>query len=83
MMATAMVAVRLYSRSEIEIRLAPYRCRCLKSLPDGSELWETGWGVPFVLLPEHGDRYDEWQYLQVLANIIGQTMPPDWKGESH
>lgn len=80
-MATAMVAVRLFSRHEIESRLAPYRCHRVKALPDGSELWETGWGEPFVLTPEQGNRYDEWQYFQVLSNVIGPTKLPNWAEE--
>jgi hypothetical protein len=78
MMATAMVAVRLFTRAEIESRFAPYRCRLVRALPDGSELWETGWGEPFVMVPEQGDRYDEWQYRKALANVIGPTMPSNW-----
>ena len=55
-----MSAEPLLTRAELEKRLRPYRCRQLDTLPDGSELWISGWGVLFVLSPE-GDTgsYDE------------------------
>lgn len=78
-----MTAVRFLTRNELEQRLAAYRCQYVRTFPDGTELWQTGWNEPFVLTPESGDnRYDEWQYFQLLAHVIAKTMPPDWNNES-
>jgi hypothetical protein len=73
------MAVRLLSKKEMQKRLAVYGCKPLESLKDGTEVWVTGWGIPFTLSPEgepHG--YDEWQFQRVLAKVIAVTMPPDW-----
>jgi hypothetical protein len=75
-----MSAIRSLPRATIEERLRPYSCRFLRPLDDGTELWETGWGEPFVLSPEPDGMYDEWQYFQLLARVIAKTMPPDWSG---
>ena len=76
-----MAAVRALSRAVIEERLKTYGCRFLQRLDDGTELWETGWGEPFTLVPEPDGKYDEWQYFQLLARIIAKTMPPDWNSK--
>jgi len=82
-----MIAVRFYSKTELLKTLAPYKCRCIETLADGTEVWETGWGVHFTLTPEpppydDGDenRYDWWQVNQLIAMIIGPTLPPGFGG---
>jgi hypothetical protein len=78
-----MIAVRFFARSDVERILAPYGCECAKTLPDGTELWVTGWNEYFTLSPEdpagdHDPRYDFWQIQRVMSAVIGQTMPSDW-----
>jgi len=67
------------TRAEMERRLRPYRCRQLDTLPNGSELWISGWGVYFFLFPETDTGlYDEWQYAHFIGNVVTLTMPVDW-----
>jgi hypothetical protein len=73
-----MNAVRALPYNVLEERLRIYGCRLIRRLAEGAELWETGWGEPFVLSPEPDGLYDEWQYFQLLAGVIAKTMPPDW-----
>ena len=77
-----MIAVRRIGRAELEKRLSPYKCRKLQDLPPGFEVWETGWGYAFSLKPDRDGSYDEWQYFQLLANVIAQTMPYDWNKQN-
>jgi hypothetical protein len=72
-----MSAARLLDRTEIEKRLAPYKCQCVQSFPSGLEIWETGWSEPFTLWPENG-LYSEWQYFKLIGGLIAQTMPANW-----
>jgi hypothetical protein len=72
-----MAAVRLITKSEMEKRLRRYGCKFVESHPSGFEIWETGWQEPFTLWSEN-DRYDEWQYFNLLGKVIAQTMPSDW-----
>jgi hypothetical protein len=74
-----MVAMRIIDRAEFEKRLASYKCQLVQVYPSGFELWETGWGEPFTMWAEDG-RYDEWAYFEVLAKVIGPTMPANWNG---
>ena len=71
-----MIAVARLTRTEIDRRLAPYKCRQIAELAPGIEMWETGWGEPFTLWPEDG-FYDEFQYRRVIF-LVGKTMPPGW-----
>ena len=68
------------TKSDIERKLYPYRCRYVDALPDGTEIWTTGWGHIFTLSPEAPDgkepRYDAWQLQRVMAGVIALTMPP-------
>jgi hypothetical protein len=73
------VAVRIIDRAEFVKRLASYKCQLVQEYPSGFELWETGWGEPFTMWPENG-RYDEWAYFELLAKVIGPTMPANWNG---
>jgi hypothetical protein len=75
-----MLAVRLIDRDELLRRFAPYECRLLHVNPSGFELWETGWGEPFTMWPENG-LYEEATYFDILAGIIGPTMPSNWNGK--
>jgi len=75
-----MVAVRIIDRAEFEKRTASYKCRLLKEYPSGFELWETGWGEPFTMWPEDG-HYEERAYFELLANVIGPSMPQNWNGQ--
>lgn len=74
-----MVAVRLIDRSELIKRFAPYDCRLLYEYPSGFELWETGWAEPFTMWAENG-LYELNAYFDILANVIGPTLPPNWNG---
>ena len=75
------MAARLLTREQLSERLAPYACRLIQEQGSGLEFWVTGWNYPFTLTPEPGSdgRYDEWQYFRILAEVIGKTMPQDWK----
>jgi hypothetical protein len=75
-----MTAVRLLSFHDILSRLAPYGGQREMVLPDGTELWKTGWNFPFMLRPEHGGMYDEWQYTRAVG-AIGPTIPEDWNDD--
>ncbi len=77
-----MIAVRLIPRAELKKKLGFYKCSLVQTYADGVELWQTGWGTPFTLVPEGDDhRYDEWQYRRVLVEVIAGTMPPGWELE--
>ena len=78
-----MTAVRALPRAVLEERLKIYGCRFIRSLPDGTQLWETGWKEPFTLVPEPDGKYDEWQYFQLVARVIAKTMPPDWNEKNN
>ena len=74
-----MIVVQFFTRADIEKKLSPYRCQLIGVLPDGTDLWVTGWGFHFTLTPEATDvglRYDVWQLQQVIATVIALTMPP-------
>lgn len=74
-----MIAVRRFTKEQMDAKLAPYGCRRTSVLEHGLEIWETGWGTGFTLMVEDG-YYDEWQFRQLLANVIAKTMPPEWNG---
>jgi hypothetical protein len=78
-----MIAVRALSRAALVERLQTYGCRYIRTLPDGTEIWETGWHEPFSLTPEPDGKYDEWQYFQLVARTIASTMPSDWDQEAN
>ena len=73
------MAVQFFTREDLERKLRPYRCRCLETLRDGTEIWITGWGYVFTMAPEYvaddEARYDSWQWEQVLAHVVARTMP--------
>ena len=75
-----MVAVRLIDQDELIKRLAPYGCRLIRRFPSGFELWETGWGEPFTMWPEN-DLYELTAYFDILARVIGPSMPANWNGK--
>ena len=75
-----MIAVRLISGAELEDRLRPFRCRKVRDIVQGAELWETGWGEPFTVFSIAG-KYDEWQYLSIVGSVISETIPADWPEE--
>jgi hypothetical protein len=54
-----MLAVRRLSRTELQRRLAPYRCRKRADIAPLIELWVTGWDEPFTLCPDDEDYFDE------------------------
>jgi hypothetical protein len=66
------------SRHALLRLLAPYRCRLVKQIEPGFELWETGWGAPIRLFPEGGGYYGD-QQVRRLQALIASTMPADWK----
>jgi hypothetical protein len=72
-----MSAVRRLSRDDLEKRLAHYGCRHVCDVCEGVELWETGWGEPFTLMPEDG-FYDHFDYTRAVV-LAGKTMPPSWQ----
>lgn len=72
-----MIAVRLITQEELLKKLEPYQCRKIRDIDNTVELWQTGWGEPFTITP-CGGPYDLWLYTQIIANVIGQTLPEDW-----
>ena len=73
-----MIAVRLISQEELVDKLKPYGCRKIREISGTFELWETGWGEPFTIMP-CGGPYDFWSYTQILASVIAKTLPDDWE----
>lgn len=75
-----MIAVRLYSRSDFEAKLARYNCKLVAKVAAGFELWESGWGAPFTLMPETADGEDYFpeEQLRRFLIFVGKTMPPDY-----
>ena len=66
------------SRHALVKLLAPYECKLINRIEPGLEVWETGWGERFTLLPEGGGHYGEQQLPRIRA-VIARTMPTDWK----
>jgi|HubBroStandDraft_2_1064218.scaffolds.fasta_scaffold11849_6 hypothetical protein len=80
-----MIAVRFFSKADVEKLLKPYGCTLRRTLPDGTEVWATGWNEVFTLSPEDlagdGDlRYDFWQINRLFSAVIGPTLPPGFGG---
>jgi hypothetical protein len=71
-----MTAVQRLTLEDLQKRLAPYKCRKIANVSPSVELWETGWGEPFTLMPEDG-FYDDFDYRRVVF-LVGATMPPGW-----
>ena len=74
-----MISVRLYARADFEKKLEPYKCKLVAKFDAGFELWETGWGEPFTLLPEQGEYFPEDQLRRFMI-LVAKTMPTDWNG---
>ncbi len=73
-----MIATRIFSRAHVERILSIYGCRYISGEWPGFEVWTTGWGQHFTLVPEENGSYDEWQIQRLIALTIASSLPPDW-----
>ncbi len=65
---------RLLGRDDVERMLAPWGCRYLGELFEGTERWLTGWDFEFILSREDGG-YHEFMVLKAIEMSIEPTMP--------
>ena len=72
------MALRQLTYDELCELLQPWGCKRLNYYQSGLEYWETGWGKGFTIKSDDG-VYDEWQFFQILIDVIYPTLPPTWK----